>query len=197
MSVDGMSPIRAFRVQTAQSSFSAAEINPQQPFLLLVPGATWPAKEWPVENWLELIPLLDAKISWPFVVLSSPVRSEKFAPLVGELKRRGGTILPALSLRDALQVTATAAAVITVDGGIMHAAIAMGKPTVALFGPTDPAIWFPYQEQGPFRVLGLRPSCHPCDRHACDDFICLPQLRAPEVIEATMAVLVAGKRFSC
>jgi len=36
------------------------------------------------------------------------------------------------------------AAVVTVDGAIAHAAVALGRPTLALFGPTEPDVWFPY-----------------------------------------------------
>jgi ADP-heptose:LPS heptosyltransferase len=73
---------------------------------------------------------------------------------------------------------------IAVDGGVMHAAVGLQVPTLALFGPTDPRLWFPYEDSGPFRVLATRPPCHPCDRHACDAFICLPDLAPATVVAA-------------
>jgi ADP-heptose:LPS heptosyltransferase len=88
-------------------------------------------------------------------------------------------------LTDALAVVAAAGQLVSVDGGIMHAAVAMGVPTVALFGPTDPGAWFPYERLGPYRVLATRPHCHPCGLHACDAFICLPDLD-PATVAATV-----------
>jgi ADP-heptose:LPS heptosyltransferase len=42
--------------------------------------------------------------------------------------------------------------------------VAFGVPTVGLFGPTDPAIWFPYESLGPFRVVhGCGPDLRDAD----------------------------------
>ena len=38
------------------------------------------------------------------------------------------------------------------DSGITHLAAAVGLPVVALFGPTDPAVWGP-RGRGPMRIL--------------------------------------------
>lgn len=78
---------------------------------------------------------------------------------------------------------------IAVDGGVMHAAVGLGAPTVALFGPTEPEIWFPYAEDPRFEVLGVRPPCHPCHLHECASFSCLPAIRPPAVLEALDRVL--------
>jgi ADP-heptose:LPS heptosyltransferase len=32
-------------------------------------------------------------------------------------------------------------------------AVAYRVPSVGLFGPTDPRIWFPYEDLGPYRVV--------------------------------------------
>jgi hypothetical protein len=32
--------------------------------------------------------------------------------------------------------------------------------------------------------LAKRPPCHPCDLHACDAFVCLPDLSPTEVVAA-------------
>jgi len=45
--------------------------------------------------------------------------------------------------------------VVSVDGGILHCSVALERPTVGLFGPTDASIWFPYERFGPYRVLHL------------------------------------------
>jgi ADP-heptose:LPS heptosyltransferase len=76
----------------------------------------------------------------------------------------------------------------------MHAAVAMRIPTVALFGPTDPRLWFPYERLGPYRVLATRPACHPCHRHTCDAWICLPELPVSDVAAAVAGLPAPGDR---
>ncbi|MEZ4389307.1 MAG: glycosyltransferase family 9 protein [Candidatus Krumholzibacteriia bacterium] len=149
-------------------------------FVLLAPAATWPSKEWPRDHWAWLVRALAAQ-GRATVVLQPPGR-----PDLATLAEPGlpGGVLPPLPLEQALQVVGAAAQVVSVDGGIMHASVGMGRPTVALFGPTDPALWFPYEACGPFRVLATRPPCHPCHRHTCDEFICLPDVAPAQVLVA-------------
>ena len=60
---------------------------------------------------------------------------------------------------------------------------------LALFGPTDPDIWFPYRDAGPYQVLARAPHCHPCDLHDCPAFICLPELEPGPVWDALVSLL--------
>jgi ADP-heptose:LPS heptosyltransferase len=150
-------------------------------YTLLAPGATWPSKEWPRPHWRSLAVELTLA-GHRLAVLQPPGRPELAQDIATVIAEGTGGALPALPLQDALAVVAGARAVVAVDGGIMHAAVGMQVPTVALFGPTDPAIWFPYEALGPYRVLATRPHCHPCHRHDCDAFICLPDL-APDAVQ--------------
>jgi ADP-heptose:LPS heptosyltransferase len=136
--------------------------------------------------------LLGQRSSLPLVVLSAPGRSSSQKALQPRLSPGVGGVLPPLALPDALRIVAGATLVVSVDGGIMHAAVALQRPTLALFGPTDPQIWFPYQGLGPYQVLCRRDDCHPCGRHTCPDFLCLPRLEAVDVAEAAMALLSTG-----
>lgn len=168
----------------ASERMAAVGIAPDSPFILLAPCATWPSKEWPPDMWEELISLLLERTNLPLAVLMAPGRESALAPLAARIPRDRGGVLPALPLPEALAVTGAARILLTVDGGIMHAAVGQGVPTLALFGPTDPDIWFPYSGSGPYRVLARAPHCHPCDLHECPAFICLPDLEPAVVWEA-------------
>ncbi|MBK9303185.1 MAG: glycosyltransferase family 9 protein [bacterium] len=180
------------RLHAAPSPLAAAALaslgaGAGRPYLLLAPGATWPAKAWPRASWDELRVRLAGADPRPVVELSAPGDG----PGSGAWPDGSpGGRLPPLGLADALAVVAGADAVVAVDGGIAHAAVACGRPTLALFGPTDPAIWFPYEGFGPYRVLCTRPACHPCDRHVCpeSEFVCLPGL-SPATVAAELASL--------
>ncbi len=173
----------------AGETLAALGIEPGTPYLLLGPCATWPSKEWPADRWLELISLLLDRTDLPLAVLVAPGRESAWVGLGSRIPRGRGGVLPSLPLTEALAVTGSARALLTVDGGIMHAAVGLGVPTLALFGPTDPDIWFPYSGSGPFRVMVRAPHCHPCDLHECPAFICLPELEPAAVWDALSSLL--------
>jgi ADP-heptose:LPS heptosyltransferase len=165
-----------------------AGLEPDSPFLVLAPGATWESKRWPIGHWAALARELPG--AWPgsIAVLTPP--GADIPPLSASMTEDARVaVLPPLPLPTVLDVLATASGTVSVDGGVMHASVGLGTPTLALFGPTDPGLWFPYEGAGPFRVLARRPACHPCDRHLCDAFICLPELEPATVMQATMRML--------
>jgi heptosyltransferase-1 len=73
----------------------------------------------------------------PLVVNGPPSEREALAAIAG-------TVLHLSSINGLIDATRRAAAVLGVDSGPLHVAAAMGKPGVAIFGPTDPAQTGPY-----------------------------------------------------
>lgn len=70
---------------------------------------------------------------------------------------------------------------ITVDTGPMHIAQAMGTPTVAVFGPTDPAIWGPTNSNSSVVYLGC--ECSPCwGRGECKRYVCMDKIKAEDIL---------------
>ncbi len=169
-------------------------IGDRKSYILLAPSATWPSKEWPARRWGELIDILLERTDFPLVVMVAPGREEAWRELAGRISPPRGGLLPAMPLPEALTLTRGARALVTVDGGVMHAAVGLNVPTLALFGPTDPDIWFPYTGSGPFRVLARAPHCHPCDLHVCPAFVCLPDLKPTVVWEELRALLDGTQR---
>jgi heptosyltransferase-2 len=106
----------------------------------LCPGAIGQGKRWPVAHFAELARRLtaDGNAVW---VLGSPGET----PLAHEIVAAapGARDLTGPDLRNAVLALAAADVAITNDSGLMHVAAALGTPTVALFGPTDPKLWAP------------------------------------------------------
>jgi len=144
-----------------------------RPTVLAHWAATQRAKEWPEEQARGLVQrLVDAGVH---VVLSTaphrPHLSQALAAAVPSVQ-----CLPVLPLRRLLAWVAAADAVVGVDGGIVHCSVGLGRPTLALFGPTSPHIWFPYRPFGPFRVLHAGVDCGHCDRDFCASRACMSAL---------------------
>jgi len=71
------------------------------------------------------------------LVLNGPVE-------MGELPSIPSAVIHHSGLTGLIHATRRATAIIGVDSGPLHLAAALGKPGVAIFGPTDPAMNGPY-----------------------------------------------------
>ena len=110
---------------------------PQSPFVLASPFAGWGSKQWPLEHYNSL----GLRFREEGLQLLLNVPQERAC----ELKPLDNVQVHSSSLAGLIFATRAADAVIGVDSGPLHLAAALGKPGVALFGPTDPA------QTGPFR----------------------------------------------
>ncbi len=114
---------------------------PPGDFVLANPLAGWKSKQWPVEYYSELAKHVTLVVNGP------PSAAE-------ELSQIQGAVLHLSGIEGLIDATRRARAVVGVDSGPLHLAAALGKPGVAIFGPTDPARNGPYG--GTLRVLRAR-----------------------------------------
>lgn len=98
---------------------------PKGPFILANPIAGWGSKQWPLSHYAQLARLL-RNAGYEMVLNGT-------SPLdVPE------TVSHVSGLPGLIDATRRAVAVVGVDSGPLHLAAALGKPGVAIFGPTDP-----------------------------------------------------------
>ncbi len=110
---------------------------PEEPFVLAAPLAGWASKQWPLEFYGELASLLREKHGVRLVLNGAPFQAE-------QLRQVPGAVLHLSSIRGLIDATRRARATVGVDSGPMHLGAALGRPGVAVFGPTDPARNGPY-----------------------------------------------------
>jgi heptosyltransferase I len=130
-------------------------------WIALQPGARWLNKRWPVENFSELVRLIAGKFSDAhFTILGS--REDK--PL-GEIISRAApsrslNLCGETSLLEMVEWIRLCDLMVTNDTGPMHAAAALRKPLIAIFGPTEPRRTGPYDRLE--NVLRIELPCSPC-----------------------------------
>jgi heptosyltransferase-1 len=110
---------------------------PEGGFVLASPLAGWRAKQWPLDYYAALARRLKSEWNLPLVFDGPASAASEFAKVAGAVPHFS-------SLAGLIYATRRATAVVGVDSGPMHLAAALGKPGVAIFGPTDPA------RNGPF-----------------------------------------------
>ena len=124
----------------------------------------------------------------PCVIAGSKADKELSQKIVA--LSEGETAIDLCGRTDLKELTALiegARAVVTNDSGPMHIAAALDKPTIALFGPTDPVKTGPYgwQKNRKLKVIKADVPCAPCRRKkGCTEFICMNRINVGEVYEA-------------
>jgi ADP-heptose:LPS heptosyltransferase len=87
---------------------------------------------------------------------------------------------------------------VTNDSGSMHLTVALGRPVVSVFGPTDPVWIGPYRR--PEAVVSAGRACAPCyfrQLHACPhEHACMREVTSEMVIARVEHVLAVGRRVS-
>jgi heptosyltransferase I len=159
--------------------------------VVMAPGTNWETKQWRSEAFAEVARhFLDKKFA--VVLIGSgrdhAVCAEVAALAPGAVNLAGETTLPELAA-----LVRRGAICISNDSGPMHLAVALDRPVVSVFGPTDP-IW-----AGPYRrgdaVLRADLPCSPCYlrqlsrcTHGHD---CMKDVAASAVIERAEKILAA------
>jgi heptosyltransferase-1 len=115
---------------------------PAGDFVLASPLAGWVSKQWPMDHYRALAVRLRNELGIPLVLDGPP--GANFAAAEAAVPHHS-------TLAGLIHATRRAAAVVGVDSGPLHLAAALGRPGVAIFGPTDPARNGPYGDS--FRVL--------------------------------------------
>ena len=162
-------------------------------------------KMWTVEGWVTLARALRAR-GFAVVLTGGPGADER--AYVAAIKREVPDALDlcgSLTLGGTALVVSGAALYVGPDTAITHAAAALGVPTVALYGPTNPVKWGPWPAQQPaaanpwvrvgsqsagnVRLVQGAGSCVPCGLEGCERHIestsdCLTKLPAARVLAA-------------
>jgi heptosyltransferase-1 len=158
---------------------------PASDFVLASPAAGWGAKQWPPDHYARLAGLLWKRTGLPLVINCSPA-DRPHAEAIVRAAPSGACVLNVSSVAGLIGVTRRARAVIGVDSGPLHLAAALGKPGVALFGPTDPDRNGPYGDT--FTVLRAPGAVTTYQRHS-DVAPAMRALEPPAVTEALEARL--------
>jgi len=158
----------------------------------LCPGAEYGnAKRYPVERYARAVALLRERrpdTIFRVSIFGSPAErgiGDELASLLAEprVNRAGETSIGGL-----VEELRTCHLVATNDTGTMHLAAALGVPTVAIFGSTEPALTAPIGTI--HRVIREKVECSPCFLRECPiDYRCMLRIE-PEMVTGEMEALL-------
>ena len=149
-------------------------------YVVIVPGARWWTKEWPVEHYVALAKkLVDAGTS--VVLAGGPDDASKGKAIAEQcdsalvLDMTGKT-----SLRELAALIKNCSFYISADTGPLHFAAALKKPLVAMYGPTKADRTGPYGSKNS-TVLLSPAKCAGCLKKKCADWHCMHDI-TPEMV---------------
>jgi heptosyltransferase-3 len=117
-------------------------IGEQSPVCLIHPGSGSAAKCWPAEHFSAIAEIARSQSLNP-VFLLGPAEMERLSEQDKQKIQNTAPLLSGLNLENVLGVLSCADCFFGNDSGISHLAGAMGKKTIVLFGPTNPAQYRP------------------------------------------------------
>lgn len=139
---------------------------PDAPWIGVSPGAAYGgAKRWLPERFAaaarELAEALDAQVA----VFGSPAEIEAARAVADAVGKRGHCLAGETSLAEFIDLAAACSLYLSNDSGPMHVAAALGVPTVAVFGATDPAATGPAASWT--KIVREPVPCAPCLLREC------------------------------
>lgn len=156
---------------------------PQEPFVVVHPGASVSARAWERESWRRLVEAL-TRHGWPVVITGTRDERALTAYVAGadrDVLDLGGK----LSFGELAVVLKAATVVAVANTGPAHLAAAVGTPVASLFAPTVPAVrWRPWGV--PHILINRSVPCAGCRAVDCPvpGHPCLAEVKVERVLDA-------------
>lgn len=146
----------------------------------LCPGASHPAKRWPLPKFVELAGLLASWGIRPLFVLGP--KDQNLLENLNESMEDDWLFVNQPPIRELMAMIASSDLLVSNDAGPMHIGPAVGTPTVGIFGPGEPEIWFPYP--APHQAAYREIECSHCGLDVCPRGECMRDLSVEDVAQA-------------
>jgi lipopolysaccharide heptosyltransferase II len=135
-------------------------------WIVIQPGARWFNKRWPIENYADLVrQLAAARPDVRFAIMGGKDDVQLGAAITQADPKRCLDLTGKVSLQEMIEWIRLSEMMISNDTGPMHVAAALGRPVVAVFGPTEPRRTGPYGQLQ--NVVRIDLPCAPCLKAHC------------------------------
>jgi heptosyltransferase-1 len=157
--------------------------------IAIAPGTNWETKEWRRDAFAEVARhFLQKGVA---VALIGSDRERAVCEAVAKLAPGAINLAGETTLSELAALVRRAAICITNDSGPMHLAVALDRPVVSIFGPTDPVWAGPYHRDG--AVLRAELPCSPCYlrqlSRCMHGHACMHEVSANAVIDRVEGIL--------
>ena len=169
-----------------------SEVGDSIPVAALFPATTRLNKHWPAERWAALAQILCERLGITPLLLGSPGDAALGRTISSSVSGGMVSVVGRTTLPQAAALIERSALAIGVDTGLLHMAVALNRPTVGIYGPTD--AWRNHEHATGFRAVYESMECAPCRRRpTCRDFDCMNAISPEKVFDAVQEVFCEEK----
>jgi len=151
--------------QFADKFFSDTKIQNDGILIGIIPSGGWESKRCDPVKWIEICNEIKNKYEVQFLILWGP-GDEKDARQIQEAVIPKPIMIPETNFGQLSALIEKCDLIIANDSGPMHVSAALGKPTLGIFGPTDPKAHRPFSENSSF-VIHSDLHCIICTKLVC------------------------------
>ncbi|HTN66899.1 MAG TPA: glycosyltransferase family 9 protein, partial [Burkholderiaceae bacterium] len=180
-----------------------------KPYVVLHPSPKFAYKMWRQDGWVALAHWLQEQ-GLQVVLTGGPDPDERNYVAAIARQTQALDLAGKLSLAETAELLGRAKLFAGPDTAVTHLAAAVGTPTIALFGPSNPVKWGPWPKdwdgpgspwpwhgggrRGNVQLIQGPGDCVPClqegcDRHAGSSSLCLQRISVSSLITAARAML--------
>ena len=176
------------RKSEAENLLRAYGVRERQPIVALCPGSiNSRAKRWPAEAYAALADRL-IESQRQVLLIGAAGEADVTREVTRHMKQNPIVLTGKTSLDQIIAVLSLVDLVVTNDTGPAHIAAALGRPTLVIFGPTNPLTTRPFAPEA--EILRHPPDCAPCMLRDCPiDHRCMTAITVDEVFEHSHALL--------
>ena len=165
------------------------------------PGAGAPVKLWRSKEWAQVADTLAQRYGARVILTGSAEEAPLCRAIAEEMTTKPIVAAGETSLGGLAAIMARCRLVLGVDSGPLHLAVAMGTPTVHLFGPVDSRAFGPWGDPARHIVVTAEMDCIPCNRldytpTELHQHPCVRNITAEQVLEAVERLII-GEILDC
>src|SRR5688572_21142974 len=186
---DGALSVSEARQVEARALLRSHGVSGERKVIALCPGSiNSRAKRWPAERFAALGDRLIADLDADVLLIGSPAEHEVSVEVAARMRRQPIIATGSTDLSGAVAMLTLVDLLITNDTGPAHIASALGRPTLVIFGPTNPLTTRPLSSAG--EIIRHPPVCAPCMLRDCPiDHRCMTAISPDEVFDRAAAIL--------
>ncbi|HJU54822.1 MAG TPA: lipopolysaccharide heptosyltransferase II [Pyrinomonadaceae bacterium] len=177
------------RKAEARAILAADGVRLTRTLVALCPGSTNSrAKRWPAERYSALADRFVRETGAEVLLVGSADELEVSREVEARMSEEAHVLTGRTNLAQAVAVLSLVDLLVTNDTGPAHIASALGRPTLVIFGPTDPRTTRPFAPAA--EIVRRPPDCAPCMLRDCPiDHRCMTAISPDEVFERAKATM--------
>ena len=151
--------------QFAEKFFSELKIPNEGMLIGIVPSGGWESKRCDPVKWIEICDAIQKNYKVQFLILWGP-GDENDSKKISEGLSSTPLMAPNSTFGELSALIEKCDLIIANDSGPMHASAALGKPTLGIFGPTNPKAHRPFSKNSSY-VIHSDLHCIICTKLVC------------------------------